>query len=80
LSTAEKEYFVDWATCELIDQLSKIGTLQVRSRTTVMQFKGLDKSIPEIARELKVDAVVEGTVYQVGESVRVTVRLFDAPS
>jgi len=75
---AEKEYFVDGATCELIDQLSKIGTLQVRSRTTVMQFKGVDKSIPEIARELKVDAVVEGTVYQVGESVRVTVRLFDA--
>ncbi len=75
---AEKEYMVDGATNELIDQLSKIGALQVRSRTTVMQFKGVEKSIPEIARELKVDAVVEGTVYQLGESVRVTVRLYDA--
>jgi eukaryotic-like serine/threonine-protein kinase len=75
---AEQEYFVDGATDELIGQLSKIGALQVRSRTTVMQFKGVDKSIPEIARELNVDAVVEGTVYQVGEKMRITVRLYDA--
>jgi TolB-like protein/predicted Ser/Thr protein kinase len=73
----EQEYFVDGATDELIGQLSKIGALQVKSRTTVMQFKGVDKSIPEIARELNVDAVVEGTVYQVGEKIRITVRLYD---
>jgi len=75
---SEKEYFVDGATDELIGQLSKIGALQVRSRTTVMQFKGVEKSIPEIARELNVDAVVEGTIYQIGEKVRITVRLYDA--
>ncbi len=74
---AEKEYMVDGATNELIDQLSKIGTLQVRSRTTVMQYKDVDKTLPEIARELNVATVVEGTVYQAGENVRIRVQLIE---
>jgi TolB-like protein/Tfp pilus assembly protein PilF/predicted Ser/Thr protein kinase len=74
---AELEYFVDGATDELIGQLAKIGAWNVISRTSVMQYKGVDKPLPEIARELNVDAVVEGTVYQVGESVRIRVQLFD---
>ena len=74
---AGQEYFVDSATDELIGQLAKIGALRVISRTSVMQYKGVDKLLPEIARELNVDAVVEGTVYQVGESVRIRVQLID---
>jgi len=72
-----KEYFVDGATDELIGQLSKIGAWNVKSRTTMMQYKGVDKSLPEIARELNVDALVEGTVFQVGENVRIRIQLFD---
>jgi TolB-like protein/Tfp pilus assembly protein PilF len=74
---AGQEYFVDGATDEVIGQLSKIGAWRVISRTSVMQFKGVDKPLAEIARELNVDAVVEGTVYQTGESVRIGVKLID---
>ena len=75
---AEQEYFVDGVTDELIGQLGQIsGLRRVISRTTVMQYKETDKSLPEIARELKVDALVEGTVYQVGENVRIKLQLFD---
>jgi TolB-like protein/Tfp pilus assembly protein PilF/tRNA A-37 threonylcarbamoyl transferase component Bud32 len=73
-----QEYFVDAATDELIGQLAQIGALRVISRTSVMQYKGVKKPLPEIARELNVDAVVEGTVHQVGESVRIRVQLIDA--
>ena len=74
----EKEYFVDGVTDELIGQLAQISGLQrVISRTSVMKYKNTDKSLPEIARELNVDAVVEGTVYQVGENVRIRVQLID---
>jgi len=72
-----KEYFVDGATDELIGQLSKIGAWNVKSRTTMMQYKGVDKSPAEIARELNVDALVEGTVLQVGENVRIRIQVFD---
>jgi serine/threonine protein kinase len=72
-----KEYFVDRATDEVIGQLSKIGAWNVISRTSVMQYKGKEKPLAEIARELNVDAMVEGTVYQVGENVRIRVQLFD---
>ena len=72
-----KEYFVDAATDEVIGQLSKIGAWRVISRTSVMHYKGVDKPLAEIARELNVDAVVEGTVYQTGESVRIGVKLID---
>jgi len=75
----EQDYFVDGVTDELIGQLAQIsGLRRVISRTSVMKYKDTDKSLPEIARELNVDAVVEGTVYQVGESVRIRVQLIDA--
>jgi len=73
----EQEYFVDGVTDELIGQLAQIGALRVISRRSVMQYKGADKPLAEIARELNVDAVVEGTVHQVGESVRIRMQLID---
>jgi serine/threonine protein kinase/Tfp pilus assembly protein PilF len=73
------EYFVDGATDELIGQLSQIsGLRRVISRTSVMKYKATDKSLSEIAQELNVDAVVEGSVLQVGDRVRIQVRLIDA--
>jgi DNA-binding winged helix-turn-helix (wHTH) protein len=57
-----EEYFADGMTDELITDLAQIGELRVISRTSVMRFKGVRKTLPEIARELNVDAVVEGTV------------------
>ena len=73
-----QEYFVDGATDELIGQLSRIGALRVISRTSVMKYKGQKKPIPEIARELSVDAVVEGAVHRVGANVRIRLELIDA--
>jgi len=76
---AEQQYFVDGVTDELIGQLGQISGLQrVISRTSVTRYKNTDKSLPEIARELNVDALVEGTVYQVGENVSIKLQLFDA--
>jgi len=75
---AGQEFFVDAATDELIGQLSQIGALRVISRRSVMKYKGVEKSLPEIAQELKVDAVVEGSVLRVGESVRIRVQLIKA--
>jgi serine/threonine protein kinase len=75
----EQDYFVDGVTDELIGQLAQISRLQrVISRTSVMRYKNTDKSLPEIARELKVDALLEGTVYRVGERVSIKLQLFDA--
>jgi TolB-like protein/TPR repeat protein len=74
----EQEYFVDGVTDELIGQLAQISALRVISRQSVMRYKESDKSLPEIARDLNVDAVVEGTVHHVGESVRIRVQLIDA--
>ncbi len=75
----EKEYFVDVATEELIGQLGQIsGLRRVISRTSVMKYKETDKTLSEIARELNVDAVVEGSVQQAGDRVRIQVRLIDA--
>ncbi len=74
----EQEYFADGATDELIGQLAQIKAVRVISRRTIMQYKGVEKSLPEVARELNVDAIVEGTVYQVGENVRIRVQLIDA--
>jgi serine/threonine-protein kinase len=73
-----QDYFVDGVTDELIGQLAQISMLRVISRQSVMRYKESDKSLPEIARELNVDAVVEGTVYQIGESVRIRIQLSDA--
>ncbi len=75
----EKEFFVDVATEELIGQLGQIsGLRRVISRTSVMRYKATDKALSEIAQELNVDAVVEGSVQQAGDTVRIQVRLMDA--
>lgn len=74
-SDPAQEYFADGMTEELITDLSQIGTLKVISRTSVMRYKKTDKSLPEIARELDVDAVVEGTVQRSGDRVRITAQL-----
>jgi len=73
-----QEYFADGMTESLISHLAQIRALRVISRTSVIRFKGVRKSLPEIARVLKVDAVVEGTVQRSGGRVRVTVQLIRA--
>ena len=74
----EQEYFADGMTDELITVLAKISALRVISRTSVMQYKGTKKPIPQIARELNVDAVLEGTVTRDQSQVRITVQLIAA--
>jgi len=75
----EQEYFADGMTEALIRELTKIKALQrVISRTSVMRYKETDKSLPEIASELNVDVVVEGSVLLVGERVRITTQLIEA--
>jgi TolB-like protein len=74
---AAQEYFSDGLTDALITNLAKIGALKVISRTSVMQYKATQKSIPIIASELGVDAVLEGTVYREGNRVRTTAQLID---
>ncbi len=71
----DQDYFADGMTDELIANLAKIHSLRVISRSTAMAYKGTRKPLSEIARELKVDAVVEGTVLRVGNRVRITAEL-----
>ena len=74
-----QEYFADGMTESLISSLGQIHALnRVISRTSMMRYKGSRKSLPEIAAELKVDAVIEGTVQRVGGRVRVTAKLIPA--
>ena len=74
-----QEYFSDGLTDELIGEIARIGSLRVISRTSIMQYKGgARKSLPAIARELNVDAILEGTVVQSGRSVRITAQLIRA--
>ena len=73
-----QEYFSDGMTEALMTELSKIGALRVISRQSAMRYKGSEQSLPEIARELDVDAVVEGSVLRIGERVRVTAQLIGA--
>ena len=73
-----REYFADGLTEALITILAKIGDLRVVSRTSAMHYKGVHKPLREIARELEVDTVVEGTVLRVGKRVRITAQLIDA--
>jgi TolB-like protein/class 3 adenylate cyclase len=75
-----EEYFADGMTEALINDLAKLGALSVISRTSVMQYKRARKSLPAIAQELGVDAVMEGTVMRVGGRVRIAVQLIDARS
>ncbi len=71
----EQEYFADGMTDDLIANLAKIRSLRVVSRSTAMAYKGTHKPLPQIASELNVDAVVEGTVMRVGNRVRITAEL-----
>jgi len=75
-----QEYFADGMTDELITDLAKIGALRVISRTSVMRYKGTSKSLPEIARELNVDGIVEGSVTRSGQRVRITAQLLYGPT
>jgi eukaryotic-like serine/threonine-protein kinase len=76
----EQEYFVDGMTDELITDLAQIGALRVISRTSVMRYKKTKKTVPEIGRELHVDAVVEGSVFRNGNQLRVTAQLIQTPT
>jgi TolB-like protein/Flp pilus assembly protein TadD len=76
----EQEYFADGLTEELITKLTRISALRVLSRTTAMYYKGVRKPLPEIARELQVEGIVEGTVLRSGEQVRISAQLIHAPT
>ncbi len=75
---ASQKYFSDGMTDQLITDLAQISALKVISRTSVMVYEGARKPLPQIARELHVDAVVEGTVLRAGDQVRITAQLIDA--
>jgi TolB-like protein/Flp pilus assembly protein TadD/predicted Ser/Thr protein kinase len=74
----EQDYFADGMTEALITELGKVSALRVISRQSIMQYKGTKKSVPQIASELMVDAVVEGSVLSAGDRVRVSVQLVGA--
>jgi TolB-like protein/DNA-binding winged helix-turn-helix (wHTH) protein/Tfp pilus assembly protein PilF len=75
-----QEYLADGLTEALVTDLSQVRSLRVISRTSAMSYKNTTKKLPEIARELNVDAVVEGSVVRSGERVRVTAQLIEAAS
>ena len=77
-SDAAQDYFADGMTDELISDLGQISALRVISRTSMMVYKRTRKPLPQIARELNVDAVVEGTVLRSGDQVRITAQLIEA--
>lgn len=79
-SDASQDYFADGMTDELISDLGQIRALRVISRTSVMAYKHARKPLPQIARELDVDAVVEGTVLRSNDQVRITAQLIEASS
>jgi len=74
----QQEYFADGLTDELIADLASIKSLKVISRTSAMRYKGASKPLPEIARELGVDGIVEGSVLRSNDHVRIKVQLIDA--
>jgi adenylate cyclase len=76
--SAEDEYFVDGMTEELISTLSQIEGLGVIARTSVMKYRGQQKSISEIGRELGVDVILEGSVRKAGTKLRITAQLVDS--
>ncbi len=73
----EQEYLADGITEELITSLAKIGSLKVISRTSMMRYKGTDKPLPQIASELNVDAIVEGSVQRAGQRLKITAQLVE---
>lgn len=78
MSDPGQAYFVDGMHEALITELSKVEALRVISRTSAMKFRDSDHSVPEIAEELGVDAVIEGSVLRAGDTVRVTAQLIEA--
>ncbi|MBZ5612686.1 MAG: winged helix-turn-helix domain-containing protein, partial [Acidobacteriia bacterium] len=76
----EEEYFADGMTEALITELGKVHALRVISRQSVMHYKGTNKTVPQIARELHVDAVVEGSAMRTANKVRITTQLVQASS
>ena len=76
----QEDYFADGVTDELITDLAQIGQLRVISRTSVVTYKGAKKPLPQIAKELGVDAVVEGSVQRAGNRVRINAELIQAAS
>src|SRR6185436_7121478 len=74
----DQEFFSDGTTEALISNLAQIHDLDVISRTSAMRYKGTTKTVPEISRELGVDAILEGSVQRVGGAVRITVQLIRA--
>jgi TolB-like protein/tetratricopeptide (TPR) repeat protein len=77
---SSKDYFADGFTDELITDLAEQARIRVVSRSSVMRYKGSRKPLPEIARELNVDAIVEGSVSLSDQQVRITAQLIQAPS
>ena len=75
-----QDYFADGMTEALIAGLAKVRALRVTSRTSVMQYKGTRKPLLDIAHELDVDAIVEGTVQRFGQQVKITTRLIHMPT
>jgi len=71
------EYFADGLTEELISLVSKVGDFRVISRTSAMRYKGTSKSVGEIAQELNVGAVLEGSVRKAADKLRISVQLID---
>ena len=76
----EQEYFADGLTEALITNLARISSLRVLSRTTAVCYRGAHKPLPEIARELSVDGIVEGTVLRAGDRVRISAQLVHGPT
>jgi eukaryotic-like serine/threonine-protein kinase len=76
----EQDYFADGMTEQLTTNLGQISALRVISRTSAMNYKGTKKKLPEIGRELDVDAVIEGSVERSGDQVRITAQLIEAPT
>jgi TolB-like protein/DNA-binding winged helix-turn-helix (wHTH) protein/cytochrome c-type biogenesis protein CcmH/NrfG len=75
-----QDYLADGMTDELTTMLAKSSTLRVISRTSVMQFKGAHRPLPEIARQLNVDGILEGSLARSGDNLHMTVQLIYAPT
>lgn len=75
---ADQDYFADGMTDEVISRLSGVGALRVISRTSVMPYRKTREPLPEIARKLRVDGIVEGAVQRSGDRVRITAKLLHA--
>jgi len=73
----EQDYFAEGITDALITELGQISALQVKSSTSVMQYKKTEKSLPQIAKELNADMIVEGSVARAGDKMRITARLIN---